>query len=62
MAQRQMDFLPATAAIFYINLENPKGGGTGRTVRACVATKYSIFFTSRMDYKRKIIFVDLDLH
>jgi hypothetical protein len=29
-------FLPATAAMFYVNFENPRGGGTGHTVRACV--------------------------
>lgn len=26
-------FLPATAAMFYVNFENPKVGGTGHTVR-----------------------------
>jgi hypothetical protein len=36
-------FLPATAAIFYVNFENPKGGGTGHTVRACVQRKIPFF-------------------
>jgi hypothetical protein len=36
-------FLPATAAIFYVNFENPKGGGTGHTVRACVQRQIPFF-------------------
>lgn len=46
-------FLPATAAIFYVNFETPKGGGTGHTVRACVQRKIP-FFTQLQwmeDYK-----------
>jgi hypothetical protein len=36
-------FLPATAAIFYVNFENPRGGGTGHTVRACVQRQIPFF-------------------
>lgn len=36
-------FLPATSAIFYVNYENPKGGGTGHTVRACVMRNIPFF-------------------
>ncbi|MFN8296703.1 MAG: hypothetical protein U0T69_10940 [Chitinophagales bacterium] len=36
-------FLPATTAIFYVNFENPKGGGTGHTVRACVQRQIPFF-------------------
>lgn len=28
-------FLPATFGIFYVNSENPTGGGTGHTIRVC---------------------------
>ena len=36
-------FLPATAAMFYVNFVNPKGGGTGHTVRACVQRQIPFF-------------------
>lgn len=38
-----LGFPPADAAIFYVNFENPKGGGTGHTVRACVQRQIPFF-------------------
>ncbi len=54
-------FLPATAAIFYINLENPKGGGTGHTVRACEQQNIPFFLQAEW-LQAENNFVDLDLH
>ncbi len=54
-------FLPATAAIFYINLENPKGGGTGHTVRACEQQNIPFFLQAEW-LQAENNFVDLDSH
>lgn len=39
----QNQYLPADIAIFYVNNENPKGGGTGHTIRACEQNNIPVF-------------------
>lgn len=40
----ELDLAPATAALFYVNREDPLSGGTGHTIRVCLHRQVPVVF------------------